>query len=186
MWGIRYGRGLLCATRIRLPETRLHMFLPGDDVCRTTTRDSHTPCLWIWYLIWGPGRSSLPSRPTALTPRLVGGDLTHSCRVRAGVSQGPDALPIHPVGPLISLYCRSMHRGVPGVDLRSWISCYRGLASSRRHRCPAMPRYVARLLSAVATHMPSPTPSPRPPAFPLQALLQTVLDFLTFSPAVQR
>ena len=89
LWGITYGRRLLCAARNRLPETRLHMLLSGDDVSRTTTRDSHTPCLWIWYLIWGPGRSSLPPRSTALTPRLVGENLTHSCRVRAGVGQGP-------------------------------------------------------------------------------------------------
>ena len=124
LWGITYGRRLLCAARNRLPETRLHMLLSGDDVSRTTTRDSYTPCLWIWYLIWGPGRSFLPPRSTALTPRLVGENLTHSCRVRAGVGQGPDALPIHLVGPPISLYCHSGHRGVPGVDLRSWISCH--------------------------------------------------------------
>ena len=55
----------------------------------------------------GAWRSILPSRSKALTPRLVGGDLTHSCHVRAGVGQGPDALPIHPVGPFISLYRRS-------------------------------------------------------------------------------
>ena len=91
----------------------------GNVVCRSTTRDSHIPCLWVRHLIRGPWRSFLPPRSTVLTPQLVGGDLTHSCRVRAGVGQGPDALPIHPVGPFIYLYCRGRHRGVPGVDLRS-------------------------------------------------------------------
>ena len=115
--------------------------LPNGDVARkwphrstrvqqATVHSSHdgrtnkagNPCvhLWvplIWHLIRGPWRSSLQSRSTTLIPRLVGGGLAHNCRVRAGIGQGQGTHPIHPVGPLISLYCRSRHSGVPGVDL---------------------------------------------------------------------
>ena len=64
---------------------RLHKFNLWNDVCRSTTGDSYTP--WIWHLIRGPWRSSVPSRSTTLTPGLNAGGQPHSCRLKAGVGK---------------------------------------------------------------------------------------------------
>ena len=76
LWHITCGRGLLCPAHNGLPEMRLHRFHLWNDVSRLTTCNSHTPCLcvlWMWNHIRVPWRSNLPSRTSALTPRLVGG-----------------------------------------------------------------------------------------------------------------